>query len=134
MRILPNLFRIVHYLCKFKKFLPFTKSFSQVSSETVDHDVTHLKHAEKITSLRRVATEPFYSNFRKSATGERQSLMLSRSKKVASKSDVSRKDTKVTSEAICRALQGLGCREAGEFTIAREETIWTVCWQKHCNF
>jgi len=75
---------------------------------------------EKITSLMRVATDP--SNFRKNAKGERQSLMLSRSKKVASKSDVSYRDTKVTSEAICRALQGFGCHGVGGFTGKRKHS------------
>lgn len=85
-----------------------------MSVRTINRDVTYLRHVEKITSLMRVARDP--SNFRKNAKGERQSLMLSRSKKVASKSDVSYRDTKVTSEAICRALQGLGCHGVGEFT------------------
>lgn len=62
-------------------------------------------------SRERDATDHPGSNFRKSATGERKSSMLSRSEKVASKSDVSCKDMRVTSEAICEALQGLDCCE-----------------------
>lgn len=64
------------------------------------------------------------SNFRKSAMDERKSSMLSRSEKVASKSNVFCKDTKVTSKAICKALQGLDYCEAGNcdspFTLEKE--------------
>jgi len=69
------------------------------------------REREKEKERERGAVDLSDSNFRKSATGERKSLMLSRSKKVVSKSDVSCKDTKVTSEAICEALQGLNCCE-----------------------
>lgn len=50
--------------------------------------------------------------------------MSSRSGKVASKSDVSYKDTKVTSEPIYEALQRLDSGKAGEFgfTIAKKNT------------
>jgi hypothetical protein len=41
--------------------------------------------------------------------------MSSESEKVAGRSDVSCKDTKVTSEAIYEALQGLDSSEASEF-------------------
>jgi len=43
--------------------------------------------------------------------------MSSQSEKVADKSDVSCKDTEITSEAIYEALQGLDCSEAGEFDL-----------------
>jgi len=56
-----------------------------------------------------------HSIFEEGAAGERKTSMSSRSEEVAGKSDVSCKDTKVTSEAIYETLQGLNSSEASEF-------------------
>lgn len=92
-----------------------------MSRETADHDVTRHAYPEKCAGRialvgRSAGVLPDTWNFRENeTTDEGKSSMSSRSEKVASKSDVSCKDTKVTSEAIWEDLQGLDCCETGEF-------------------
>ncbi|TGZ52585.1 hypothetical protein DBV15_10513 [Temnothorax longispinosus] len=118
----------VQYICAFNSRLtgrrnigrPWSVStnFLQMSRGIVDLNVTQHAYLGRVKKIDRGAANLPGSNFRKSATGERKSLMLGRSEKVASKSDVSCKDTKVTSEAICEALQGL------DYSTTAKRAIW----------
>ncbi|EFN81956.1 hypothetical protein EAI_11663 [Harpegnathos saltator] len=95
-------------------------SCQRVSRETTDRNVTRHAYPEGIAPVAESAALLAGTwGFREdddATDGEEKSSMPSRSEKVAGKSDVSCKDTKVTSEAICEALQGLDrcCEAAGE--------------------